>query len=159
MGCHFLLPGIFPTQGSNLSFLHCRWILCPCATWEALTIFLLSSDCTGSLGGVVLLLFIHLFHGLWIERQVNVHQNPSKRRRKIWPNSSVSFHISQISWFPIESWMIQGWDEASYRCLRPARTAIITGVNKVRGKAEDGMTPQENGELVSMGKQRQGRGS
>ena len=55
--------------------------------------------------------------------------------------------------------MIQGWDEASYRCLRPARTAIITGVNKVRGKAEDGMTPQENGELVSMGKQRQGRES
>lgn len=52
-----------------------------------------------------------------------------------------------------------GWDEASYRCPRPARTAIITGVNKVRGKAEDGMTPQENGELVSMGKQRQGRGS
>ena len=24
MGCHFLLQGIFPTQGSNLSLLHCR---------------------------------------------------------------------------------------------------------------------------------------
>ena len=25
--CHFLLQGIFPTQGSNLGLLHCRWIL------------------------------------------------------------------------------------------------------------------------------------
>ena len=24
VGCHFLLKGIFPTQGSNLSLLHCR---------------------------------------------------------------------------------------------------------------------------------------
>ena len=27
MGCHFLLQGIFPTQGSNLGLLHCRQIL------------------------------------------------------------------------------------------------------------------------------------
>ena len=27
VGCHFLFQGIFPTQGSNLSFLHCRQIL------------------------------------------------------------------------------------------------------------------------------------
>ena len=27
VGSHFLLQGIFPTQGSNLSLLHCRWIL------------------------------------------------------------------------------------------------------------------------------------
>ena len=26
-GCHFLLQGIFSTQGSNLNFLHCRQIL------------------------------------------------------------------------------------------------------------------------------------
>ena len=26
-GCHSLLQGIFPTQGSNLGFLHCRQIL------------------------------------------------------------------------------------------------------------------------------------
>ena len=25
--CHFLLQGIFPTQGSNPCFPHCRWIL------------------------------------------------------------------------------------------------------------------------------------
>ena len=32
MGCHFLLQGIFPTQGSNprlLNLLHCRQILSP----------------------------------------------------------------------------------------------------------------------------------
>ena len=27
VGCHFLLQGIFPTQGSNLGLPHCRWIL------------------------------------------------------------------------------------------------------------------------------------
>ena len=27
MGCHFLLQGVFLTQGSNLSLLYCRWIL------------------------------------------------------------------------------------------------------------------------------------
>ena len=38
MGCHFLLQGIFPILGLNSSIqclLHCRWILCHCATWEA----------------------------------------------------------------------------------------------------------------------------
>ena len=34
MGCHFLLQGIFPTQGSN--HVSCRWILYHCTTWEAL---------------------------------------------------------------------------------------------------------------------------
>ena len=32
VGCHFLLQGIFPTQGSNLGFLYLRHS----ATWEAL---------------------------------------------------------------------------------------------------------------------------
>ena len=27
VGCHFLLQGIFPTQGSVLGLLHCGWIL------------------------------------------------------------------------------------------------------------------------------------
>jgi len=27
VGCHFLLWGIFLTQGSNAHLLHCRWIL------------------------------------------------------------------------------------------------------------------------------------
>ena len=27
VGCHFLLQGIFWTQGSNPGLLHCRWIL------------------------------------------------------------------------------------------------------------------------------------
>ena len=27
VGCHALLQGIFPTQGSNLGLLHCRWML------------------------------------------------------------------------------------------------------------------------------------
>ena len=35
MGCHFLLQGIFPTQGSNPHLLHCRWILHRWVTREA----------------------------------------------------------------------------------------------------------------------------
>ena len=27
MGCHSLIQGIFPTQGSNLGLLHCRQVL------------------------------------------------------------------------------------------------------------------------------------
>ena len=28
VGCHALLQGIFPTQGSNPGLPHCTWILC-----------------------------------------------------------------------------------------------------------------------------------
>ena len=35
VGCHFLLQGIFPTQGSNLCVRIGRWILYHWATWEA----------------------------------------------------------------------------------------------------------------------------
>ena len=34
VGCHFLLQGIFPTQGSNPCLLHRRKILSRWATWE-----------------------------------------------------------------------------------------------------------------------------
>ena len=36
MGCHFLLQGLFSTQGLSLFLLRCRQILYHCATWEAL---------------------------------------------------------------------------------------------------------------------------
>ena len=42
MGCHFLLQGIFPTLGSNLCFLHCRWILYHWATCESCSVQLSS---------------------------------------------------------------------------------------------------------------------
>ena len=35
MGCHFLLQGIFPTQGSNPCLLHCRRFFTHRDTWEA----------------------------------------------------------------------------------------------------------------------------
>ena len=37
VGCHFLLQGIFPTQGSNPSLLLGRQILYHCTTWEVLS--------------------------------------------------------------------------------------------------------------------------
>ena len=48
-GCHFLLQGIFPTQGLNLDLLHCRQILYHWATGEALyssySLFIWSLTC------------------------------------------------------------------------------------------------------------------
>ena len=44
VGCHSLLEGIFPTQGSNPGLLHCRWILYHLShqgspqMWEKLTL-------------------------------------------------------------------------------------------------------------------------
>ena len=38
VSCHFLLQGIFPTQGSNLSLPHCRLILYHWATREIQTL-------------------------------------------------------------------------------------------------------------------------
>ena len=35
MGCHFLLKAVFLTQGSNLSLLHCKWIIYQWALREA----------------------------------------------------------------------------------------------------------------------------
>ena len=43
MGSHSLLQGIFLTQGLNIRLLHCRWILHPWATREALRDFLQAS--------------------------------------------------------------------------------------------------------------------
>ena len=40
VGCHALLQGIFPTQGLNPGFLHCRWILTTWATKEAYNVIL-----------------------------------------------------------------------------------------------------------------------
>ena len=42
MASHFLLQGIFLTQGSNLHilyFLHCRQILYHCSAWEAQIVY------------------------------------------------------------------------------------------------------------------------
>ena len=36
VNCHFLLQGIFPTQGLNLLLLYCRLILYHGAIWETL---------------------------------------------------------------------------------------------------------------------------
>ena len=42
VGCHFLLQGIFPTQGSHPGLLHGRWILYHWATREAPSLLILS---------------------------------------------------------------------------------------------------------------------
>ena len=46
VGCHFLLQGIFPIQGSNLSFLHCKRILYPLSHWFFPTVLNFTSLCS-----------------------------------------------------------------------------------------------------------------
>ena len=38
-GCHFLLQGIFPTQGSNSGLVLGKWIFCHYTIWDALWIY------------------------------------------------------------------------------------------------------------------------
>ena len=57
VGCHFLLQGIIPTQGSNLCVLFCRWVLYHLSLWELVSSetqtfrpnYLSSSDCHATL--------------------------------------------------------------------------------------------------------------
>ena len=64
VGCHFLLQGIFPTQGSNPALLHYRQILYPSVTWETLH-FMHSSGyiCQSQLSNLPLLSFFPLVAG------------------------------------------------------------------------------------------------
>ena len=73
VGCHFLLQGIFLTQGSNSSCISCigRWILYCCTTWEAL---------------------------IYIRKYVN--RNPSKRAHL---STELTFDINSISFSSLPS--------------------------------------------------------
>ena len=63
VGCHFLLQGIFPTQGSNPGLLHCRQILywlsykgSPCSPYFIIQILFYSQ---GMVDGLCQWLFCH----------------------------------------------------------------------------------------------------
>ena len=67
MGSHFLLQGIFPTQGSNPSLLHCRWTLyhlshqgSQCASHQIFSEYLLSELITHDYSFSLLLLTLWL---------------------------------------------------------------------------------------------------
>ena len=65
VGCHALLQGIFPTQGSNWYHLHCRWILYPLSY-------------LGSPYKRLLLLLLSLFSHVWLcaTPEMAAHQAP-----------------------------------------------------------------------------------
>ena len=48
VGCHFLLQGIFPTQGSNLPLLHCRPILYCLSQQGSPSVCWVSTKCWGT---------------------------------------------------------------------------------------------------------------
>ena len=56
--CHFLLQGIFPTQGLNPGLLHCRWILYHWAISEAL----MNTIIIGILFNFFLLLILYYYY-------------------------------------------------------------------------------------------------
>ena len=55
VGCHFLLQGIFPTQGSNLGLLHCRQTLYRLSHQGSQNIKILRTEFSSSLGNAWLL--------------------------------------------------------------------------------------------------------
>ena len=67
VGCHFLLQGIFPTQGSNSCLRHCRQIL-----------YLLSHQETAYL----------ILRSIW---KKNNKDYCCKRKKKFWRSSSISW--------------------------------------------------------------------
>ena len=50
VGCHFLLQGIFPNQGSNLGLLHCRQTLYRLSHQGSQNIKILRTEFSSSLG-------------------------------------------------------------------------------------------------------------
>ena len=50
VGCHFLLQGIFPTQGANLDLLHWQAHSLPLAAWETAPYWYLGTIWKGVMG-------------------------------------------------------------------------------------------------------------
>ena len=71
VGCHALLQGIFPTQGLNPGFLHCRQFFTDWVTREVQT------DCTNDPNSSSYLYMNHLtwnFECFWLKRQcISMH--------------------------------------------------------------------------------------
>ena len=65
VGCHSLLQGIFPTQGSNLGLLHCRQILYHLKHWVSLVFVKGASEISVRLSLVLILCFYYILHILW----------------------------------------------------------------------------------------------
>ena len=87
VGCHFLLQGIFPTQGSNPGLLNCRWIL-----------YHLSQK---SMFGFFFQLM--RIHSLYIHPNVFVHESARVHLDCFWfgaiiTNAVMSNHVHVLLW-------------------------------------------------------------
>ena len=95
VGCHFLLQGIFLTQGSNLGLLHGRWILYYLTTREALCF--ISCHLNG-------------------ERMVG-------KKRKSW--DSFGLHLAELGHEPDNSSpVIWAWFLLNYSCRTVFKAAV-----------------------------------
>ena len=65
VGCHFLLQGIFPAQGSNPGFLHCRWILY-CLIHQGSSPVFKESILVSLVKILVLCYFVYIFILIWV---------------------------------------------------------------------------------------------
>ena len=87
-GCHFLLQGIFPTQGLNPGLLHCKQILyqlshkgSPVYVVASISIFIIKYYCT-----------IWIYHILFIHSAINEHMD-CFQFGAIVNNSTVNIHV------------------------------------------------------------------
>ena len=119
VGCHFLLQGIFQTQGSNLHFLqllHCQADFYYCAIWESLLpcdFHLLGQCCMSTL----------YYKGAWgIDVDfscIHWHHEPSgvlwKNKDRFLPGSSI--------WHQNYSWENENWSSVKHwrKSMKPER--------------------------------------
>ena len=90
VGCHFLLQGIFLTQGLNQCLLFGRWVLYPWATWDIYVYIC-----------IYIYIYIYIILKLWNYRKYNLNVLQSRLGKKgyftyticlAWPVSLTSWH-------------------------------------------------------------------
>ena len=86
VGCHFLLQGIFPTQGSNLGLLYCRQTLNPLSQGGFLTFRLNPKES----------IYIYIFYYIYIHISIYIHTD---RYRYICIYMCV--YIYTYNWFTL----------------------------------------------------------
>ena len=124
VGCHALLQGIFPTQGSNLGLPHCRQILyCP-SHWGSPVSEQIKSSCFKQPGLVELL---DKIQEIFLETQWDPSWLFLKKKKKrermeisqvlglspIWVINSASLSSTQSHWWPL--WVPELMESLGYR--------------------------------------------
>ena len=126
MGCHFLLQGIFPTQGSNLSLLH----------WQADSLMTVppGKPPGGSNGRERVRTEFSLALGLWADLNMSLATCSAPACEAmplpfLWLPLSLHISPSHWSWHPIMSWDVTaGLKHGAFQRIGLSRSATVTVV-------------------------------